>query len=331
MKEIIEKLISGSDLTEKEMLFAFDAIMKGRANDVEIGSFLVALRAKGEKPEEIASAASAMRSMATRIELDFDVVDTCGTGGDKSYTFNISTAVAFVLAGAGLKVAKHGNRSISSSSGSADCLEALGVPIDLEPEDAARAIRNNGFAFLMAPRYHPGMKHAMPARKKLGIRTLFNILGPLCNPAGASYQVLGVYSKRLVEPMAKALSIMGVKGAMVVHGGLDEVSIAGPTYFARVLPSGIIGTGYIVPGEVGIDGGTVDDLRVNSARESADIIERAFAGSLKGPCLDSIILNAAAGFMAVDSTMDIMDGMDVASKVIGRGEAMRALELARSA
>ncbi len=330
MKEIIEKLIFGRDLTEKEMLDAFDTIMGGRANDVEIGSFLVALRAKGEKPDEIASAAKAMRSMAAKIELDFDVVDTCGTGGDKAHTFNISTAAAFVLAGAGLKVAKHGNRSISSSSGSADCLEALGVPIDLEPEEAAQAIKDKGFAFLMAPRYHPGMKHAMPARRKLGIRTLFNILGPLCNPAGASYQVLGVYSRELVEPIAEALSIMGIKGAMVVHGGLDEVSIEAPTYFARVSDSGI-STGYIDPHGIGIEGATVDDLRVNSAQESAEIIERAFKGSLKGPCLDSIILNAAAGFMAVDSTMDIMDGIEVASKVIERGEAMSALELARSA
>ena len=175
MKYLIERLISGSDLRDTEVEQAFEEIMSGKASDVQIGAFLTALRAKGEKPPEIASAASVMRSKALNIDLGFDVVDTCGTGGDNSSTFNISTAVAFVLAGAGFKVAKHGNRSVSSTSGSADCLEALGVPIDLGPKEAADAIKKNSFAFLFAPKYHPSMKYAMPARRQLGIRTIFNI------------------------------------------------------------------------------------------------------------------------------------------------------------
>ena len=330
MKDLIEKLISGQDLNDMEMKHAFDLIMSGNTSEVKIGAFLVALRAKGEKPEEIASAANAMRSRATKIDLDFDVMDTCGTGGDNASTFNISTAVAFVLSGAGFKVAKHGNRSVSSSSGSADCLEALGVPIDLSPEDAAQAIRDRGFAFLMAPRYHPSMKHAMPARKKLGIRTIFNVLGPLSNPAKAGYQLLGVYSKELVEPIAKALFIMGTKGAMVVHSGLDEVSIERPTFYARI-SGGNISKGYIYPEDAGIIPCSEESIKVSSPRESAQAIEGVLNGSLKGPWLESIVINAAAGFMALDKNLDIQGAVDKASMVIERGDALVALERARSA
>ena len=203
MKGYLEKLLSGQDLTEEEIGTAFERIMSGGADDMEIAAFLVALRAKTESPAEIAGAAKVMRSKVNRVRLEIDVIDTCGTGGDGARTFNISTAVAFVLAGAGHKVAKHGNRSVSSSSGSADCLEALGVPINLGPVEAAEAINEKGFAFLFAPNYHPSMKYAMPARRKLGIRTIFNVLGPLTNPAFASHQVIGVFSGNLVVPIAE--------------------------------------------------------------------------------------------------------------------------------
>ena len=326
MKNVIEKLISREDLEEHEMQDAFDAIMSGQVNDTQIGAFLIALRAKGEKPEEIACAARIMRDKALKVDVGFDVMDTCGTGGDCASTFNISTAVAFVLAGAGIKVAKHGNRSVSSSSGSADCLEALGVPIDLDPETAATSLKSTGFAFMFAPRYHPSMKHAMPARKQLGMKTIFNILGPLTNPARAAYQVIGVYDRRLIGPVIEVLRLLGLKGAMVVHSGLDEVSISGPTAYAR-LAGGHISQGEILPEDAGItrNGYGLEDLQVSTPQESAGLIEGVFDGSRKGACLESILLNSGAAFMALDGSIDIRDGVSMASDVIGSGKAMNAL------
>jgi anthranilate phosphoribosyltransferase len=329
MKNVIEKLISREDLEYREMQDAFDAIMSGQVNDTQIGAFLIALRAKGEKPEEIACAARIMRDKALKVDVGFDVMDTCGTGGDSASTFNISTAVAFVLAGAGIKVAKHGNRSVSSSSGSADCLEALGVPIDLDPEKAAASLKSTGFAFMFAPRYHPSMKHAMPARKQLGMKTIFNILGPLTNPARAAYQVIGVYDRRLIGPVIEVLRLLGLKGAMVVHSGLDEVSISGPTAYAR-LSGGRISQGEILPEDAGIARNGLNDLQVSTPNESAGIIEEVFDGSKNGACLDSILLNSGAAFMALDGNIDICDGVSMASDVIGSGKAMNALLSARA-
>jgi anthranilate phosphoribosyltransferase len=329
MKDYIEKLISKEDLQDNEMQEAFDAIMSGQVNDTQIGAFLIALRAKGEKPEEIACAAKIMRDKALKVDVEFDVLDTCGTGGDSASTFNISTAVAFVLAGAGIKVAKHGNRSVSSSSGSADCLEALGVPIDLDPNKAAASLKNSGFAFMFAPRYHPSMKHAMPARKQLGMKTLFNILGPLTNPAQAAYQVIGVYDRRLISPLIEVLRILGLKGAMVVHSGLDEVSISGPTAYAR-LSGGCISRGELLPEDAGVARNGLKDLQVSTPQESARLIEGVFNGSDKGACLDSILLNSGAAFMTLDGSIDIRDGVGMAAKVIDSGEAMKALAGARA-
>jgi len=328
MKYFIEKLISRQDLSDDEMGSAFDKIMSGGANDTLIGAFLVALRAKGEKPSEIASAARIMREKALKVDVDFDVVDTCGTGGDGALTFNISTAVAFVLAGAGFKVAKHGNRSVSSSSGSADCLEALGIPIDLGPEQAAGALTDSGFAFMFAPRYHPSMRHAMPARKQLGMKTIFNILGPLTNPAGATYQVIGVYHEDLVNPIIECLRLLGSKGAMVVHSGLDEVSISGATRYAR-LGDGMVGKGTISPSDAGFSPKPLDDLKVTTPAESARRIEEVFGGTLKGACLESILINAGAAFMALDSRIGIREGVSRATESIRSGEALRALRRAR--
>ncbi|MCK9265069.1 MAG: anthranilate phosphoribosyltransferase [Deltaproteobacteria bacterium] len=330
MKEFIEKLIAGQDLSDQEMGTAFEAIMSGQANDIQVGAFLVALRAKGERPSEIASAARIMRGKALRVPVDFDVVDTCGTGGDGAFTLNISTAVAFVLAGAGVRVAKHGNRSVSSSSGSADCLEVLGIPIDLGPEQAADSLsKDGGFAFMFAPRYHPSMKHAMPARKQLGMKTIFNILGPLTNPANAAYQVIGVYHQDLIDPMIEVLRILGSKGAMVVNSGLDEVSVSGVTRYAR-LTCGRIERGEIRPEDAGIQRQGLDGLRVSNPEESARKIQAVFDGKLAGPCLDGILLNTGAAFMALDSGMGIREGVEKAAKVIAEGGAREALKRARA-
>jgi len=330
MKEFIEKLIAGQHLSEKEMEEAFDRIMSGNANDVQISAFLSTLRAKGETPAEIESAARVMRRMAIPVNTGCDpLVDTCGTGGDGASTFNISTAVAFVLVGAGYKVAKHGNRSVSSSSGSADCLEALGVPINLGPEEASRSIREKGFSFLFAPAYHPSMKNAMPARRQLGIRTIFNALGPLANPAHATHQVVGVYSPSLVDPICEVLKNMGLKGAMVVHSGLDEVSITGPTRYARLADEKIT-RGELTPEDAGFRPMPTDELRVSSPRESADKIEALFKGTINGPCLASLLMNSAAAFMALDGGVCFREGVEAARKVVQSGAAREALDRVRA-
>ncbi|HPI91513.1 MAG TPA: anthranilate phosphoribosyltransferase [Deltaproteobacteria bacterium] len=330
MKEAFEKLIAGKHLSQPEMEECFDLIMSGQGNDVQIGGFLTALRIKGETPDEIETAARVMRRHAVTVDTGCGtVVDTCGTGGDGASTFNISTAVAFVMAGAGYKVAKHGNRSVSSSSGSADCLEALGVPIGLGPEEAARSVRDRGFCFLFAPAYHPSMKHAMPARKQLGIRTIFNTLGPLANPAGATNQVIGVYATSLVDPICEALRNMGLKGAMVVHSGLDEVSVSGPTRYARLV-DGTIRRGELKPEDAGLSPQSADALRVSSPKESARMIQDLFEGKLQGACLNSLLLNAGAAFMAVDGAVDLKQGVVMARDVLDSGRALDALNRARA-
>ena len=330
MKESFEKLIAGRHLSQPEMEQCFDLIMSGQVNDVQIGGFLTALRIKGETPDEIETAARIMRRHGVAVDTGCGtVIDTCGTGGDGASTFNISTAVAFVMAGAGYKVAKHGNRSVSSSSGSADCLEALGVPINLGPADAARAVRERGFCFLFAPAYHPSMKYAMPARKQLGIRTIFNTLGPLANPAGATNQVIGVYALSLVDPICEALKNMGLKGAMVLHSGLDEVSVSGPTRYAR-LREGTISRGELRPEDAGLSPLPADELRVTSPQESARKIVDLFEGGLGGACLNSLLLNAAAAFMAVDGTVDLKNGVAMAREVLTDKRALGALNRARA-
>ncbi|OPZ57460.1 MAG: Anthranilate phosphoribosyltransferase [Deltaproteobacteria bacterium ADurb.Bin510] len=328
MKTLIEKLMRRENLTAAETEAAFDAIMAGSVDQINLSAFLTLLRAKGETPEEIAAAARAMRQHAVKVETAGDTIDTCGTGGDYSGTFNISTAVAFVLAGAGCKVAKHGNRSQTSSSGSADCLEALGVPIDLNPQAAAAAIADRGFAFMFAPSYHPAMKNVMPVRKQLGLRTVFNILGPLSNPAGAAYQVLGVFDEKLIEPLAEVLKLLGTKGAMVVGGGLDEVSIVQPTRYAR-LSGGQISYGQIEPAALGIQAENLDALKVVSPAQSAEMVERVLRGELKGPCRDIVAVNAAAAFMALDDKLDIQAGLAMAGAVLSSGKAYAALNQAR--
>ncbi len=329
MKEIIEKLINHHDLTSQEMEQAFEAIMAGEVSETMISAFLVALRAKGETPAEIAAAAKIMRKNARPVRVNGDTVDTCGTGGDYASTFNISTAVAFVLAGAGLKVAKHGNRSSSSSSGSADCLEALNIPIDLGPAEVASSIAERGFGFMFAPNYHPSMKHVMPVRKNLGLKTIFNILGPLSNPAAADYQVLGVFSPDLIDPMVQVLQLVGVRGAMVVHGGLDEVNVAEPTSYARLV-DGHIRRGTIDPAALGMQAENLAELKVASPAESAAIVEAVLRGERQGACRNIVLLNAAAALMAVDADLDIAEGVARAVAVIDSGAAYAALERVRA-
>lgn len=328
MKTLIEKLMRRENLTTTETEAAFDAIMGGTVDQVNLSAFLTLLRAKGETPEEIAAAARCMRQHGVKVATAGDTIDTCGTGGDYSGTFNISTAVAFVLAGAGCKVAKHGNRSQTSSSGSADCLEALGVPIDLGPEAAASAIADRGFAFMFAPSYHPAMKNVMPVRKQLGLRTVFNILGPLSNPAGAQYQMLGVFDEKLIEPLAEVLKLLGAKGAMVVNGGLDEVSIVECTRYAR-LNGDKITYGVIEPAELDIRAASLDALKVASPAESATVVEKVLRGELLGPCRDIVAVNAAAAFMAIDGRLEIQDGYARACEVLSSGKAYVALNQAR--
>ena len=275
LKNAIENLLEGKHLSEKEMMDAMEFIMDGEASPVLIGSFLTALRMKGETAEEITGGAKVMLKKAERIALEnLYTLDTCGTGGDCSGTFNISTAVAFIAAASGIHVVKHGNRSVSSRSGSADVLEALGVNISLLPKQVEECVKVQNIGFLFAPTFHKAMRHAAGTRKELGFRTIFNILGPLTNPANAKSQVLGVFDEKLTEPLAKVLANLGVEHAMVVHGmdGLDEITITGETKVTEV-KNGDINTYYITPEEFGIKRATRNDILGGDAIENAEIIK----------------------------------------------------------
>jgi len=306
-----------------------DVIMSGEATPSQIGGFITGLRMKGETVDEISGAAAVMRKKATPIEPVLKngdlVIDTCGTGGDSSGTFNISTASALVAAGAGAIVAKHGNRSISSKCGSADVLEALGVVIDINPERIAQCIEKVGIGFLFAPCLHGAMKHAIGPRKELGIRTIFNILGPLTNPAGAEAQLLGVYDPSLCMVMAEVLKSLGSVRAMVVHGsGLDEISISGPTDLA-MLDDGIVSRRKIVPEDLGIERANREDLRGGDAHENASIIRDILSGET-GPKRDVVIVNSAASLMVAGIAIDFTDGIEKASDSIDSGRATGKLE-----
>lgn len=306
-----------------------DVIMSGEATPSQIGGFITGLRMKGETVDEIAGAASVMRKKATPIELQLGngdlLLDTCGTGGDSSGTFNISTATALVAAGAGAIVAKHGNRSISSRCGSADVLEALGVAVDIVPERVARCIETVGIGFLFAPSLHGAMKHAIGPRRELGIRTIFNILGPLTNPAGARAQLLGVYDPKLCTVMAEVLNSLGSVRAMVVHGsGLDEISIFGPTEIA-VLEDGVVSTRKITTEDLGVKRAKREDLMGGDARENASIIRDILNGAV-GPKRDVVVVNSAASLMVAGIASDFQDGIKKASDSIDSGRAYKKLE-----
>jgi len=328
-----------SSLTRDEARAVMAEILSGGATDAQIGAFLVALHMKGETVEEIVGFAQAIRAAATPLEtedghaLDLSgterdaLVDTCGTGGDTSGTFNISTATALVAAGAGVKVAKHGNRSVTSKCGSADVMEALGVKIDLPPSRVADCLERTGIAFLYAPALHSAMKYVQPARRELRLRTVFNLLGPLTNPAQASAQVVGVYSADLVEKLAEALSELGLRRALVVHGrdGLDEITITGATKIAEVR-DGQVRSYEVTPEEFGLQRAPLSEIAGGDAQENADIIRRILDGE-RSARRDVVLLNAAAALVAAGHADRIHDAVPVAAYAIDSGHAKQRLEL----
>lgn len=341
LKEAIFKVVTRQDLTDAEMTQAMEIIMSGAATEAQIASFITALRMKGETVAEITAAARVMRAKATAIpvgdnlvDLDRDeinidretIVDTCGTGGDATQTFNVSTTTAFVVAGAGLKVAKHGNRAVSSRCGSADVIEALGINLALTPPQVAECIAEVGIGFLFAPALHGAMRYAIGPRREIGIRTLFNILGPLTNPARANVQVLGVYDPNLTEPLAQVLHNLGCRRAFVVYGegSFDELSITGPTRVSE-LKDGQVRTYTITPEELGLTRATLADIRGGDVFENARIVRQVLAGE-DGPKQDMVALNAAAALVAAGTAPDFPAGLALARQVIRSGRALAKLE-----
>ncbi|MDD2902015.1 MAG: anthranilate phosphoribosyltransferase [Syntrophales bacterium] len=341
LKEAIFKVVTRQDLTEEEMTRAMDIIMTGEATEAQIGAFITGLRMKGETVAEITAAAKVMRAKATRIpvndslvDLDRDeinvdletVVDTCGTGGDATHTFNVSTITAFVVAAAGLKVAKHGNRAVSSRCGSADVIEALGINLALTPEQVARCVKEVGIGFLFAPQLHGAMRYAIGPRREIGIRTIFNVLGPLTNPAGANVQVLGVYDAALTAPLAQVLGRLGCRSAFVVfgEGSFDEISIVGPTRVSQ-LADGMVRTYNIAPEDFGLERATLEDIKGGDVFENARIVRQVLQGG-GGPKEDMVALNAAAVLVAAGLSPDFPGGIALARECINSGKATAKLE-----
>jgi len=328
IREAIGKLVEGVNLTEPETVKVMEEIMAGQATPAQIGSFLTALRLKGETIDEITGCARVMRQHVTRIKTkETTVVDTCGTGGDRSHTFNISTVSAFVVCGAGLAVAKHGNVSVSSRCGSADLLKGLGVKIDVDPAVVEKCLREIGIGFLFAPLLHGAMKYATPARREIGIRTIFNILGPLTNPAGAGHQLLGVFDQALTEPLARVLGNLGSHHSLVVHGldGLDEVTITSETQVSELI-GGEVRTYRIKPEDFGIQRASVDELKGGQAQTNVKIAMDIFNGR-GGPQRDIVGLNAGCAIYAGDLAKDISEGVELACRSIDSGKALEKLEL----
>ncbi len=331
IREALDRLVNRQDLTATDAETVMGEIMRGEATPSQIGAYLTALRMKGETVDEVVGSARAMRAAATKVACRAPlVVDTCGTGGDGRHTFNVSTASAFVVAGAGLTVAKHGNRSVSSRCGSADLFEALGVRIDLPPDRLAACLDEVGIAFLFAPALHPAMKHAIGPRREMGIRTLFNLLGPLANPAGAHVQVLGVFAPAWVEPLARVLAGLGSRGAFVVHGagGLDEFSLAGPNQAAQ-LADGAVRPLVVDPASLGLPTARVEDLAGGDAVMNAALTVEVLKGE-KGPRRDVTLLNAAAALVAAGMAADWKEGLSRAAGSVDSGAAMKKLEALRA-
>ncbi|MEW6558363.1 MAG: anthranilate phosphoribosyltransferase [Elusimicrobiota bacterium] len=341
IKEAIAKVVQKENLSEKEATDVMTEIMTGQATEAQIASFITALRMKGETVEEITGCAKVMREHATQItikkhavdidrdEINIDwetIVDTCGTGGDKTKTFNISTATTFVVAGCGVVVAKHGNRAVSSKCGSADVLEELGINLELPPQKVEECINKISIGFLFAPMLHSAMKYAIGPRRQIGIRTIFNILGPLTNPANANAQVLGVYSSELTEPLAYVLKNLGTKSAFVVHGmdSIDEISITGKTQISE-LQNGRIKTYTVKPEDFGLKKAKQEDIAGGDAKENAKIILDILSGK-RGPKRDIVVLNAAFALTAAEKSKNIKDGIELAEKSIDLGKAFKKLE-----
>jgi len=324
---LIEKLTRHEDLTSDEASAAMAEVMEGRAAPAHIAGLLMGLVMKGERATEIVGLARAMRAHAVQVSKRHGrVFDTCGTGGDRSGTFNISSCAAVVIAACGVRVAKHGNRSVSSLSGSADVFEALGVRVTAPPAVVERCLAEAGIGFFFAPTFHPSMRHAGPVRKDLGVRTAFNLLGPLTNPAGATRQIVGVPRPELTELLARSLMLLGSERAWVVHGadGIDEISTTGYTKISEC-KDGSVNTFYLHPADVGLPKAAAGALRGGDAHENARIIERVLAGD-RGPARDVVLLNAGAGLMVAGESASVADGLLMAARAIDRGDARRTLD-----
>lgn len=322
IQRVLQTVIEGQDLGEEQMTAAMRAVMSGNTTPAQIAALLAALRMKGETVTELAAAASVMRELSTRVQASADfLVDTCGTGGDTKGTFNISTAAAFVVAAAGGSVAKHGNRSVSSKSGSADVLETAGANLMLTPEQVAQCIGEIGIGFLFAPAHHSAMKHAAGVRKELGVRTMFNLLGPLTNPAGAPNQVLGVFDSHWVEPLAQVLKRLGSRHVLVVHAedGLDEISIGSSTEVAE-LKEGEITCYTISPQQFGIQPYGLGDLAVQDPQQSLSMVQAALSGKTNAAA-EIVRLNAGAALYACDKAPTLTEGVEMATSVLSSGAA----------
>ncbi len=323
----IKAVIAHQDLSSDEMNSVMQQIMTGECTSSQIGGFLVGLQMKGETVDEISAAAHVMRELSTRVEVSGDhLVDTAGTGGDSSGSFNISTASAIVAAAAGAKVAKHGNRSMTSNSGSADVLEAAGVKLDISPEQVSTCVEQVGVGFMFAPAHHGAMKHAIGPRKEMAVRTIFNVLGPLTNPAGAPNQIIGVFDDGLVELMANVLNQLKSRHVMVVHAedGLDEISISAPTHVAE-LKDGKVSSYTIAPSDFGMESAALDELRVNSPEQSLDMIRSVLADN-PGPARDIVCLNAGAAIYVSGCANTLAAGVDAAKVAISSGKAAEVLQ-----
>lgn len=326
LKLLMQKVATGASLTEQEAREAFETMMSGVATPVQMAAFLMALRVRGETIPEITGATRLMRERMLPVEAPPDAVDIVGTGGDGHNTFNVSTAAAIVAAGAGIPIAKHGNRSVSSLSGASDVLTALGVKIDVPPMVISRSIAEAGVGFMWAPMHHPAMKHWAPARAELGIRTIFNLLGPLANPAGVKRQVVGVFNAAWTEPIAEALLNLGSVHAWVVHGsdGLDEITTTGPTRVTE-LKNGDIHTFEVRPSDIGLPLATLEDLKGGDATVNAAAIRQLLVGE-RGPFRDIVLLNAGAALIVGGKAKDLREGAERAARAIDDGSASRALD-----
>jgi anthranilate phosphoribosyltransferase len=326
IREAIDRLVRGQSLEIVEAAQVMTEIMEGEASPAQLGAFLTALRLKGESSQEIAGMATTMRQMSLHVQADGPLVDTCGTGGDNKGTFNISTAAAFVAAGGGIKVAKHGNRAMSGACGSADVLEALGVKIDLGPNGVQLCIREAGVGFMFAPVFHPAMRHAAGPRREIGIRTIFNVLGPLTNPANAETQLIGVSEISLGEKLAEVLSLLGSQRALIAHGsdGADELTLEGITHVWE-LNEGIISSYTINAQELGLPQIPMDAFRIETTEDSAALLHKVLQKE-KGPARDVVLLNAAAVFLVAGHVRNMRDGLTLAEQAIDSGRAAAALD-----
>lgn len=327
-KDALQRLLDSGDLSHAEMLSVMHQVMGGELTSAQIAGLLVALRIKGETVDEITAAAQVMRELATHVEIEdhAHLIDTCGTGGDGVHTFNVSTASAFVAAAAGAKVAKHGGRSVSSACGSADVLEALGVNVSLSPEQVAQCVNEIGIGFMFAPNHHSAMRHAAPVRRELGVRTLFNLLGPLTNPAGATRQVMGVFHRDLTGMLAQALQRMDSVHVMVVHGadGMDEISFSGDTYVAE-LKNGTITEYVLNPAQFGLPVHGMKTIQVENAAQASEMLDDVLAGK-SIPARDIVLLNAGAAIYVAGLATDMQQGMALALEMIDSGAAQTKLE-----